>query len=124
MCQLELRKIFDFDIGTKPTTISITFFVNWGKKPIFQAFLSRHFFGITILIKKADLIVFKSFEPFGFIGGNAYILSDLAILELLVVIVYRLQFALSIDYAHASNGKPINFAFMPPPPTAETKKDT
>ena len=98
--------------------------INRRKKPIFNTFLLRHIFGVPVLIKQGNLIVFQPCKSFLFIVGDADILHYVTTLELLVIRMNRQYLTLSVYDAHPTNRKSINLAFMPPPPTALAKKDT
>ena len=94
-------------IGAEPATASVGTLVYWRQKVIFNTFFESHFFSITILFQKTDLLecsfVLHSRKSSRFINGYPDILDDTLFPELSIIAVDGLYLEIPVGYTLSSH---------------------
>ena len=115
--------VFNMCVHAKPATTTPASLIYRTHQFVFCTFLHRHLLGVSVLVKKGYLVAFKSCKTDWLVFRYPYILQNLTSTELLIVIAYRSDFAISVNYAFPSYRKAVEAPFVLPPPTAFVKKD-
>lgn len=115
--------VFDMCVHAKPAPATTASLVYRTHKVIFGTFIQRHLLGVSVLVKKGYLVAFKSCKTDYFVCCYPYILQNFTSTELLIVIAYRSDLAISVNYTFPSYRKAVEAPFELPPPTAVVKKD-